>query len=330
MGGDRCWRIGLLGAAKIAPAALILPAQQRDDVEVVAIAARDRRRAEEFAHLHGVQRVHGTYGELLADGEVDAVYNPLPNGLHGRWSMAALRSGKDVLCEKPIAANAEEARAMMATARRTGRILMEAFHYAYHPLTRRWLALLEDGAIGELRRVGAAFRTSIPLDDVRYQFAQAGGAMMDLGCYCAHAVRWVLRDELRVTRATARLGAPDVDAALNLEVVTPTGKMGTLECDMASEAGFAARLSIEGTRGTLEVDNPFVPHLGHRLEVRGRVDVNEEVAGGTTYDYQLDAFVAALRSRRSVLTSGDDSVATMQVVDAAYAAAGLPLREPAT
>src|SRR2546427_7948192 len=138
-------RLGTLGAARIAPAALIRPARRVDEAEVVAVAARDPQRAARFASKHGVARVHESYDALLDDPEVDAVYNPLPNGLHARWTIAALEAGKHVLCEKPFTANAAEAETVASVAARTGRVLMEAFHYRYHPLAERMRAIVESG-----------------------------------------------------------------------------------------------------------------------------------------------------------------------------------------
>src|SRR5579862_4484163 len=146
-------RFGVLGAARIAPTALIRPAQHVAEAEVVAVAARDQGRATTFASKHGVPRVLGSYEELVNDPGIDAVYNPLPNGLHGRWTKAALAAGKHVLCEKPFTANAEEARSVAAAHAGTGLVLMEAFHYRYHPLFARVRELVASGAVGTPRRV---------------------------------------------------------------------------------------------------------------------------------------------------------------------------------
>ena len=126
----------MLGAARITPNAVLAPAAANPDVEVVAVAARDETTARRFADEHGIARVLPDYEALLADPEVDVVYNPLPNGLHGRWTIAAIEAGKHVLCEKPFAANAEEARRVADVAAGTDRVVMEAFHYRYHALVR--------------------------------------------------------------------------------------------------------------------------------------------------------------------------------------------------
>src|SRR4051812_9748216 len=170
-------RIGILGAAKIAPAALIKPARQVNDVEVAAIAARDRAKADKFARKHGIATVHESYDALLADPSIDAVYNPLPNGLHGKWTIAALEAGKHVLCEKPFTANADEAVTVAAVAQRTGLVVMEAFHYRYHPLAQWLVEIANDGTLGTIEHIDT--RMVIPLlpkSDIRWQLSLAGGS----------------------------------------------------------------------------------------------------------------------------------------------------------
>jgi len=148
-------RIGILGAARIAPPALVNPAKKNAEVVVAAVAARDPSRAQAFAAKHGIPRVHDDYDKLIADPNLDAVYNPLPNGLHGRWTRAALAAGKHVLCEKPFTANAAEAREIAELAANSDRVVMEAFHYRYHPLNQRVEEIIASGELGKLERVVA-------------------------------------------------------------------------------------------------------------------------------------------------------------------------------
>ena len=149
-------RIGILGAARIAPQALVNPASENAEVAVAAVAARDVSRARSFAAQHNITRVHDSYEALINDPDLDAVYNPLPNSLHGRWTRAAVAAGKHVLCEKPFTANAAEAREVAELAAGTDRVVMEAFHYRYHPLTLRVEQIIASGELGELKRVEAA------------------------------------------------------------------------------------------------------------------------------------------------------------------------------
>src|SRR5512143_3841429 len=154
---DTPLRIGILGAARIAPMALVRPARQVPEAAILAVAARDPVRAQKFAHTHGIARVHPSYDALLADPEIDAVYNPLPNSLHCEWTIRALEAGKHVLCEKPLASNAAEAERMAAVAQQTGRVLVEAFHWRYHPLAARMRAILDSGELGTLRHIETHF-----------------------------------------------------------------------------------------------------------------------------------------------------------------------------
>ena len=184
-------RIGVLGAARIADLAIVQPARLTGH-RLVAVAARDHRRAEDFAQRHGVERALASYADVLADPEVEAIYNPLANALHGRWNLAAIQAGKHVLSEKPFASNADEARAVRDAAAAAQVTVMEGFHYLYHPVTRRLHELLDSGELGQLRAVETDLFMPAPDDgDPRWSYELAGGALMDLGCYCLHAHRFL-------------------------------------------------------------------------------------------------------------------------------------------
>ena len=202
-------QIGVLGAARIAPTALIKPAKKNADVVVAAVAARDVSRAQAFAAKHGIARVHDSYEALIADPDIDAVYNPLPNGLHGKWTRAALAAGKHVLCEKPFTANADEAREIAELAAKSDRVVMEAFHYRYHPLALRIEEIIASGELGKLQRVEAALCFPLPnSSDIRYNYSLAGGATMDAGCYAVHMVRTFGGSTPEVVSAQAKLRDP--------------------------------------------------------------------------------------------------------------------------
>src|ERR1700743_2430378 len=161
-------RIGLLGAAKIAPSAIVAPAKSVPEVSRVSVAARDPARAKQFADKHNIPRIHDSYDAMIADPEIDALYIPLPNGLHGQWAIKAAKAGKHVLCEKPIAANAEEAVAMAAAARGGGPRLMEAFHYRYHPLAARMAEIVGSGELGEIQHIQSTMCFPLPIfSDIR-------------------------------------------------------------------------------------------------------------------------------------------------------------------
>lgn len=323
-------RFGILGAARITPAALVYPSEGRSDVRLVVVGARDRARAEAFAAEHRIERVADDYRAVVEDPEIDAVYVPLPATAHLAWARAALEAGKHVLCEKPLVANAAEARELAAVADASGRVLMEAFHYRYHPLFARVQALLADGAAGRVTHLAAHFAVPhVPPGDIRLTLETGGGALMDLGCYCVHMLRHLTGREPVVESARAELGPPEVDVALegNLRFPGPDGPTGAVSCSLRPEDPLAARLAIEGTEGRMTVTNPVAPQIGHELHlVNADGELREQVDRTPSYTYQLEAFLGAVRDGAPVPTDGADAVATLTVIDALYAAAGLHRR----
>ncbi len=323
-------RIGILGAARIAPAALVKPARRTGGVVVEAVAARDRDRAEAFAQKHGIPRVLGSYEELIEDPGLDAVYNPLPNGLHGAWTIAAIGAGKHVLCEKPFTANANEARAVAeADNANPGVVVMEAFHYQYHPLTKRLVEIVRSGELGNITRIDVSF--SVPLwrrGDIRYQLALAGGATMDMGCYPISLLR-LLAPGPRVISAVAKLSSPGIDRAMDAHFSLPDGGTAHTGCSMFSTSVLRLHAEIEGANGKISVFNPFSPQYGHRMKVTTTLGTRKErFSRKPTYDYQLEAFRAAVEEGAPFPTTAADAIRTMELIDAIYTAAGLPLREP--
>ncbi|ORW20732.1 oxidoreductase [Mycolicibacter nonchromogenicus] len=322
-------RIGVLGAARITPDALLKPAAADPEVVVSAVAARDIGRARAFAAKHRIGRVHDSYDALLADPEVDAIYNPLPNHLHGMWTRAALDAGKHVLCEKPFTANAEEAREVAAAAAVSGRVVMEAFHYRYHPMTARIEEIIASGELGELRQVHAALSFPLPrFSDIRYQYELAGGALMDAGCYAVHMARTFGGATPEVVSAQAKLRDPLVDRAMTAQLRFPAGHTGTIRCSLWSSNLLQISARVIGERGELRALNPLMPQYFHRLRVSSpdgrRV---ERFTHRASYAYQLDAFADAVLRGVAVRTTPEDAIENMSVIDAIYQAAGLPLRQ---
>jgi predicted dehydrogenase len=328
MAGDIRLKIGILGAARIVPMAIIRPARVVPEVSVVAIAARNPARARAFAQRHRIPRVHDTYAALIQDPELDAVYIPLPNSLHAEWSIRALRAGKHVLCEKPMASNAEEARQMAAAASESGRVLVEAFHYRYHPLALRMKEIVDSGELGTIRHLEAHF--CVPLlfpGNIRYRFDLAGGATMDLGCYAVNVLRYLAGAEPEVTAASARLASAQVDRFMRAELRFPDGRTGQIVCSLFSRILIRSRVVVRGDQGELRVTGPFHPQLFHRFEVRaGRSLRSERFPGEGTFIHQLRALVKAVYGRATVATDAMDAIANMRVIDAIYAKAGLRRR----
>jgi predicted dehydrogenase len=324
-------RIGILGAAKIAPAALIKPARSVDEVDVVAIAARDPAKANKFAKKHGIGRVHDSYEALLADPAIDAVYNPLPNGLHGKWTIAALEAGKHVLCEKPFTANADEAIEVAQVEARAGLVVMEAFHYRYHPLADRLVEIVQDGTLGEIEHIHTWM--VIPLlarSDIRWQLNLAGGSTMDVGCYAIHLLRTLAQAEPEVIGASARERSIGVDRWLEADMTFPDGSSGRITVSMLSRQFLRLGAEVKGSKGTMRVFNPYAPQFFHRLTVRTNAGRQKQprFPRQATYLYQLRAFAGAVLRGEPVKTGTDDAIANMRVIDAAYRAAGMEPRQP--
>jgi predicted dehydrogenase len=308
--------------------ALVRPAREVPEAQALAVAARDPARAEAFARKHGIPRVHESYDALLADPEIDAVYNPLPNSLHCEWTLRALAAGKHVLCEKPLASNADEAQRMADAAARADRVLIEAFHWRHHPLAARMREIVRSGELGDVRHIETS--TCIPLwipGDIRYRFELAGGALMDIGAYALNMLRWLAEAEPEVVSVETRLLSPNVDRWLRAELRFADGRTGRITCALLSSTLLKLENRVEGSLGSLRVFNPLAPHIYHRLTVEAQGSRRRErVPGDATYTHQLRNFVARVRGAPPGPTEAQDGVANMRAIDAIYRAAGLPLR----
>ena len=250
--------------------------------------------------------------------------------MHGRWTRAALAGGKHVLCEKPFTANATEAREVAELAAKSDRVVMEAFHYRYHPLTLRIEEIIASGELGKLERVEAVMCFPLPkFSDIRYNYSLAGGATMDAGCYAVHMARTFGGGTPEVVSAQAKLRDPQVDRAMTAELRFPGGHTGRVRCSMWSSHLLQVSARVVGDRGALRVLNPVAPQIFHRLSVRSADGKRvERLTRRASYAYQLDAFAAAVLRGDPVMTTPEDAVENMTVIDAIYRAAGLPLREP--
>lgn len=322
-------RFGILGAARIAPAALIRPSRAVPEVHVTTVAARDRAKAIRFSRRHHIPRVLGTYDALINDPEIDAIYNPLPNSLHHEWTIKALRAGKHVLCEKPLASNAREAQEMAEAAESSGRVLMEAFHYRYHPLARRIEEILASGELGSVRALEADF--FIPLflrpRDIRYDYALGGGALMDTGCYCVNLLRWLGKGEPQPLAVRTRKISPRVDRLLRAELHFANGITAKLGCSLAAFPPVKIYARVVGDAGELYILNPFIPHVFNGLRIETKTGTRRErLTREPTYNFQLRAFLGATRGADTNITDARDGVKNMQVIDAIYQSAGMKVR----
>lgn len=316
MGSHQVLGIGLLGASRVATYAIIEPARARTDVQVTAVASRDRARAQEFAAVHGIPSSTGDYRDVIDSDEVDLVYVGLPPSLHQEWTIRALEAGRAVLCEKPFALNAHEARAMTAASAACGRPLLEAFHYRFHATIHRTLAIVRD-QLGPLRSMHAVVAGPGPKDrnDIRWQSGLGGGALMDLGCYAVHALRTLASCEPVIDGARMMMDG-GVDAATSANLRFDSCPEARMECAFLASR-FTNSLRIVGERGTLEVEGFMLPQFGGRIRLtQDGLAREESLPPGTTFAAQLDHVVDVLAGRAEPLTGGKDAVANMLALDA--------------
>lgn len=320
-------RIGCLGAARIAPRALVEPAREIAGVTLQSIAARDHVRACAFAEQFGFVAAAPDYDALVADPSIDLVYIALPIDLHFPWAMRALAAGKHVLCEKPFAMNAAQANAAVSAAAATGRRVIEAFHYRYHPSFQILLDWLQAGRIGPLRRIKAHFNA--PIDprgglEFRHRPEHGGGAFMDLGCYPLSWALMIMDEAPASAKANALLSPSGVDEALSAELEFPTGTHASLSASMAMGQPASARLRVEGENGVVDFVNPVAPHLGASLSITsGKSTETAIIDPMSTFYHQLRRIVGALNDGSSLPTDGPMIVRQQRVLDQIYVAAGL-------
>ena len=319
-------RFGLLGAAAITPLAMVTPAREVDGVSLDVIAARDPARAQEFAETHGIHRVSKHYQAVIDDPDIDAVYIALPISAHAEWAIAALEAGKHVLCEKSLCQNASEAKRMKQAAEASGRVLMDAFHYRYHPMFEAAKHCVGSGELGAIKHIDARFHVKGPVSphDIRKIYDLGGGVTMDIGCYPLSWLRHLMGEEPDVLSVEAKEDPADVDVALAADLRFPSGATGRISGRMDECSRFCAAVLISGEAGQLSLVNPLVPQLGHRFQLRkGGEVIDRTFDQKTTYAYQLEAFLAATRGKASNLTDAEDGLKQMQLIDAVYARGGL-------
>ncbi|MDQ4018846.1 MAG: Gfo/Idh/MocA family oxidoreductase [Actinomycetota bacterium] len=313
-------RLGLLSTARI-NREILAAAAESDDADVVAVASRDRARAEAYARAHGIARAHGSYEELLADLEVDVVYNSLPNALHVPWSARALQAGKHVLCEKPLSRRPDEVEELFDLAASEGLVVQEAFMYRHHPQSARIAELVRGGVIGRLRSVYAAF--SFLLTDpgnIRMSGELDGGALMDVGCYCVSGSRLVAGEPERLSgeQIVAESG---VDVAFHGTMRFPDDVVAQFEASFAAPR--RQRLEAIGEAGRLVVEAPWRPDWGGDVLLhRDREVEHVEVPEANAYRLEVENLAAAIRGEREPLLGREDAVTQARAIAALYRAAG--------
>jgi predicted dehydrogenase len=312
-------RWGILSTARIAQR-VVEGARHSEDAQIVAVGSRDRARAQAYADEHGIPRVHGSYEDLLADPEVDAVYIPLPNSLHVPWSVKALEAGKHVLCEKPLSRHPAQVELAFDAAERARRVLMEAFMWRFHPQTDELVRLVRSGAVGELRVVRTAFGFgAMHPGNVRLQSSLEGGALMDVGCYCVSALRLLCGEPERVSGEQVLGGDGGIDIRFAGVLRFAGDVVGTFDCGMDVHRRHS--IEVVGSEGTIVVPSPWqTPNGAEILVTREETEriVPESV---DPYARELDEVGAAIAEGRPARLGRDESLGQARTIDALYRAA---------
>jgi D-xylose 1-dehydrogenase (NADP+, D-xylono-1,5-lactone-forming) len=288
-------------------------------VEIFAVASRDRANAQRYARENEIPAAFGSYDELLADPDVEAVYIPLPNSLHVEWSIRALEHGKHVLCEKPLSRHPAEVERAFDVAQREDRLLMEAFMYRHHPQTRRLVELIDEGAVGRVRVIRAAFGfVAHDPANVRLQTQLDGGGLMDVGCYCVSAARLIAGEPERVT-AEQVLGGDGVDVVFAATMRHRDDVLSHFDAGLALDS--RDLLEVVGDAGSLLLDDPW--HCRNPGIQLRRDDTTERIEIERANSYRLEAenLSASIRGEATPLLGRDDALGQARTIEALYRAA---------
>ena len=306
-------RLGIVSTAHINR--LVIPgAHASEKVELVAVASRDLTRAEEYARTWEIERAYGSYEELLAAPDIDAVYISLPNTLHCEWSIKAMEAGKHVICEKPLSRSARDVEEAFDVSERTGRLFMEAFMYRHNPQTARLVELVREGAIGELRLVRSAFSYSLyDTDNIRLRTDVDGGSLMDVGCYCVSASR-LLAGEPESAFGQAFVGPTGTDWVFTGSLRIPGGVLAQFDC--ATALTDRDELEAIGSEGSLFLDDPWHCRTPV-IEVRREGGVERiELEPVDSYRLELENLADAINGEAPLLLGREDAVAQARVIEA--------------
>jgi D-xylose 1-dehydrogenase (NADP+, D-xylono-1,5-lactone-forming) len=306
---------------------------------LAAVGSRAAETARQFAAAHGIPAAMDSYAQLVARDDIDAVYVSLPNSMHHQWTLAALRAGKHVLCEKPLAPTVAEVEEMFDVARQTGRLLVEAFMYRSHPQTHAVIEAVRKGMIGELRQIRTSFcyRTANVENNIRFNADLKGGALMDIGCYCVNFSRLFAGEEPARISAYGRFHSSGVDEIVSGVLQFPGGVLATFTCGMSLQADNMA--SLCGSEGYIEIPVPWKPPVENatwRLAYSAPPRMDRAVglpagvippprtctvsASGGLYALEADDFAASVLDGAPPRITREDSVGTMRTLVALRAA----------
>lgn len=313
---------GIISTANIGRTSMVPALKRLENSEVLAVASRDEQKAQKFADELGIPRAYGDYQHLLDDSEIEAVYIPLPNHLHKEWAIRAAEAGKHILCEKPLALDADECLEMIDAAKENGVILMESFMYRYHPRILQAVQMIRNGVIGALKTIESGFTFFLgDKDDIRFKFQEGGGALMDVGCYCINISRLMAGREPVAVQARAVWGSTGVDEQLVALLDFGEGLFAHFDCGF--NQGTRQECLLSGTDGYLfipEVFNPGKKRSAIQEVKRGKTARVHSFDGVNTYALIADDFMNAIAGEQPTYPISD-SFGNMRVIKALLSSA---------
>lgn len=318
---------GVLGTASIAKGCTIPGMKLADNCELCAVAGRDIKKAESFKEEFGFEKAYGSYDELLADSDIEAVYIPLPNDMHYEWCMKAIAAGKNVLCEKPLAPNKEQAAELFEAAKKAGVVLMEAFAYLHSPYVAALKEELDNKVLGDLKYIESAFVIQdCDEDNIRMKRETYGGAMYDLGCYCSSLMVWLLGECPEKIQGLAEFTERDIDIFSSVYMMFPGNIRASFNCGMIFGLGQDSRMDrlyIHGTKGYIKSDVEFNQsgELSYTVCVDGKKTV-KTVNAKNNYQLEVEQLGRCILEGESIHVSAEFSVKNAGTIDGILKATG--------
>ena len=324
---DRILNWGLLSTANI-NRALIKPLRASKRNKLLAVGSRKQTSADEYAREWKIPRAHGSYEALINDPEIDVIYNSLPNHLHAEWSIKALRAGKHVLCEKPFALSLAEADAMISASRKTGKVLAEAFMYRHHPQTLKVKEMVDSGMLGELQAVKGVFTFTLKREnDIRSKKETGGGSIWDVGCYPISFARTIINLEPTEVFGWQIMGAGGADVSFFGQIRFPNEVYS--QFDSGFQSPFRAQVEIIGSKGTLNIPEPFKPGRDEKIYLtRAEHTETIKIPGSELYigevEDMADAILLGKAPRISLADSRNNTAVILALIKSAKT--GKPVR----
>jgi len=319
---------GSLGIAKILEEGLMQPAEDLQEATVMAVASREESKAKEFATANSIEKYYGSYQSLIEDKDIDAVYIPLPNGLHYKWAKKAIEAGKHVLCEKPLCSNGFEAFSLYELAKEKNLILLDAYHHSFHPSFLRAKEIINKGEIGEIIEMRGRFTVNIPKPDIRFDFSLSGGAFMDPGCYLVHALIHFFDEYPEIISTQVKTDQDDSRIDIESRAKLLIGKKTKVNIHSSIESNEEMKIWLEffGKEGSLKINN-FVRSAWGTLQLSNRdTELKEEpFSKRGTFSHQLEEFSKLIKQGPNKQLE-NESKNVMKLLDELYIFSDLPIR----